>query len=67
MPGYFGVYEFSVVPKSLFTPDVNLHKCTDIGNVADDICNPQASVMLGYAILNRESNDANKVMTFGGV
>ena len=61
------MYEFSVVPKPLLTPDGNLHKCTDIGNEADDIYNPQASVMLGYAILNRESNDANKVMTFGGV
>ena len=59
--------EFSVVPKSLCTPDGNLHKCTDIGNVADDIYNPQASAMLGYAILNRESNDTNKVITFGGV
>ena len=55
-PGYFGIYEFSVVPKSLYTPDGNLHKCTDKANIADEIYNLQLSVMLDDAIMNRESH-----------
>ena len=67
LPGYFGIYEFSIVPKPLFTPDGNLYKCTDTANVADEICNLQASVMLDDAILNRESNKENKVIIFDGM
>ena len=54
LAGYFCMYEFSVVLKSLFTPDGNLHKCTDKENVADEIYNLRASVMLDNAILRRE-------------
>ena len=42
LPGCFSMCKFSVVSKSLFTPDGNLHKCTDKANVADEICNLQA-------------------------
>ena len=48
-PGYFRLYEFSVVPKSLFTPDENLPKCIDKANAAGEIYNLQASVMLNDA------------------
>ena len=59
--------EFSVVPKSLFTPDGNIHKCTDKANLADEIYNLQASVMLDDAILNGESNEESKVIIFDGM
>ena len=61
------MYKFSVVPKSLFTPDGNLHKCTEKANVADEIYNLQASVMLDDAILNGDSNEENKVIIFDGM
>ena len=60
LPGYFGIYEFSVVPRSLFAPDGNLHKCTGKANVAEEIYNLQTSVMLDNAILKGESNEENK-------
>ena len=62
LPGYFGMYEFSVVLKSLFTPDGNLHKCSDKANVADEIYNLQASVMLDNETLDGDSNEENKVI-----
>ena len=34
LPGYFGTYEFFIVPKSLFTADGNLHNCIDKAGVA---------------------------------
>ena len=67
MPDYFGMYEFSVVPKPLFTPDGNIRKFTDKANVADEIYNLQASVILDDAILNRESNEENTVNIFDGM
>ena len=67
LPGYFHMYEFSIVPKCLFTPDRNLHKCIGKVNIADEIYNLQASVMLDDAALNRESNEENKVIIFDGM
>ena len=67
MPGYFGIYEFSVVPKPLFTPDGNIQKFTDKASVADEIYNLQASVILDDAILNGESNKENAVNSFDGM
>ena len=67
LPGYFGMYEFSVVLKSLFTPDGNLHKCSDKANVADEIYNLQASVMLDNETLDGDSNEENKVIIFDGI
>ena len=69
LPDYFHMCEFYTpnTPKCLFKPDWNLHKCIDKVNVADEIYNLQASVMLDDAALNRESNEENKVIIFDGV
>ena len=67
LPGCFGMCKFPVLSKSLFTPDGNLHKCTDKANVADEIYNLQASVMLNDAILNGDSNEQSKVIIFDGM
>ena len=67
LPVYFGMFEFSVAPKSFFTLDGNLHKCTNKANVADEIYNLQASVILDDAILNGDSNAENKGIIFDGM
>ena len=56
------MYELSVLPKYLFTPDGNLHKCTDTTNGAREFCNLQACVMLDLAVLNREPNEESKII-----
>ena len=61
------MFEFSVAPKSFFTLDGNLHKCTNEANVADEIYNLQVSVILDDAILNGDSNEENKGIIFDGM
>lgn len=61
------MFEFSVAPKSFFTLDGNLHKCTNKANVADEIYNLQVSVILDDAILNGDSNEENKGIIFDGM
>lgn len=61
------MFGFSVAPKSFFTLDGNLHKCTNKANVADEIYNLQVSVILDDAILNGDSNEENKGIIFDGM
>ena len=61
------MYDFFVLPKSLFTPDRNLRKCTDKVKVADEIYNLQASIIFDDVILNRESNEENTVNISDGM
>ena len=61
------MYDFSVLPKSLFTSDRNLRKCTDKVKVADEIYNLQASIIFDDVILNRESNEENTVNISDGM
>ena len=52
LPSYLGDYEFSVVPRSLFTPDGQLYKSTDKSIILNEIENltNQAQIFLFHTI-----------------
>ena len=64
LPSYLGDYEFSVVPRSLFTPDGQLYKSTDksvILNEIENLTNQAQDVLFNT---NSVPNRKNSVIIF---
>ena len=67
LPSYLGDYEFSVVPRSLFTPDGQLYKSTDKSVILNEIENltNQAQDVLFHT--SSVPNEKNSVIIFDGM
>ena len=62
LPSYLGDYEFSVVPRSLFTPDGQLYKSTDksvILNEIENLTNQAQDVLFHTSSVPNEKNCYN--------
>ena len=60
LPSYLGDYEFSVVPRSLFTPDGQLYKSTDesvILNEMENLTNQAQDVLFHTSSVPNEKNN----------
>ena len=67
LPSYLGDYEFSVVPRSLFTPDGQLYKSTDksvILNEIENLTNQAQDVLFHISSI---PNEKNSVIIFDGM
>ena len=61
LPSYLGDYEFSVVPRSLFTPNGQLYKSTDksvILNEIENLTNQAQDVLFHTSSVPNEKNSA---------
>ena len=70
LPHYLGMYEFSVVPRSLFTADGSLHQSNDKSVVAAEIrkvVDSDQEIVVTSSTEGVESQDEKKVIIFDGM
>lgn len=67
LPSNIGMYEFSVVPRSLFTIDGTLHQTTDKSVIAAELCKSQKVKEIEENTEQSNDNRIRKVIIFDGM